>query len=301
MALSYRAARRLSAHAGSSLFVLLAACSSGGDGAVVTDPPVASGPDGGAVSAGDGGTLDTRQPPSRNFDLSQWKLTLPSGEEVKTVELNSGYSMADVFYTDPDTGGMVFRCPNIGGTTPNSKFSRTELREMLAPDGPAYADENNWTTTSGGTLRATLRVDHVSTTGDDYKVGRVIIGQIHGEGAEVIRLYYHKRPDEAKGRIYGGLDSADNVNGWSPDIIPNSNGGGIALGEVFSYEISLHGLQLSVRIEPAAGDAVTYYKDIDPGYEGTNLYFKAGVYNQNNTGDVSDYAQATFLALTQEH
>jgi poly(beta-D-mannuronate) lyase len=288
------------AHAGLSLLVLLAACSPGGDGVVVTDPPVASGSDGGAAPAADD-TLDTRQPPSRNFDLSQWKLTLPSGEEVKTAELNAGYSVADVFYTDPDTGGMVFRCPNIGGTTPNSQFSRTELREMLAPDGPAHADENNWTTATGGTLRATLRVDRVSTTGEDYKVGRVIIGQIHGQGAEVIRLYYHKRPDEARGRIYGGLDSADNLNSWSPDIIPNSAGSGIALGEVFAYEISLHGLQLSVRIEPPSGDAATYYKDIDPGYEGTNLYFKAGVYNQNNTGDVSDYVQATFFILEHTH
>ncbi|KST62343.1 hypothetical protein BC008_09230 [Mastigocoleus testarum BC008] len=31
------------------------------------------------------------------------------------------------------------------------------------------------------------------------------------------------------------------------------------------------------------------------------MYFKAGVYNQNNTGDSKDYAQATFYALDNNH
>jgi poly(beta-D-mannuronate) lyase len=33
----------------------------------------------------------------------------------------------------------------------------------------------------------------------------------------------------------------------------------------------------------------------------TRLYFKAGVYNQNNTGTADDYAQATFYSLTHVH
>jgi len=31
------------------------------------------------------------------------------------------------------------------------------------------------------------------------------------------------------------------------------------------------------------------------------MYFKAGVYNQNNTGTASDYVQATFYSLTHSH
>ncbi len=31
------------------------------------------------------------------------------------------------------------------------------------------------------------------------------------------------------------------------------------------------------------------------------MYFKAGVYNQNNTGDPEDYAQATFYELAASH
>ena len=34
---------------------------------------------------------------------------------------------------------------------------------------------------------------------------------------------------------------------------------------------------------------------------GEYMYFKAGVYNQNKTGRGSDYVQATFYELSNEH
>lgn len=239
--------------------------------------------------------------PSRNFDLSRWKLTIPSGEDIQVAELNRGYTLAHAFYTDPRTGGMVFRVPNRAGTTKNSSYSRTELREMLRPTESAKDDANNWTMEQGGTLQARLRIDRVSTTGDADKVGRVVIGQIHGPDSEVIRLYYRKKPEEARGRIYAGLDSVDNENRYSPDIVGNTNGGGIGLGEIFSYEIRLRGDRLRVAVAPERGPGSIYATSIDPGYAGLNLYFKAGVYNQNNTGEPDDYVQATFFALRQTH
>jgi poly(beta-D-mannuronate) lyase len=246
-------------------------------------------------------SLNPDATPDDNFDLSHWKLTLPSGREIQAAELNDGYTLAGTFFTDPASGGMVFRCPNIASTTANSSFSRTELREMLAPAGRADADENNWTTADGGHLTARLMVDRVSTTGSDSKVGRVIVGQIHGPSTEVIRLYYDKKPDEARGRIYAGLDSIDNVNSWSPDIVSNMDDRGISLGERFTYQIRLSGRNLTVIVEPKSGGRFVYTKTIDAGYVGKNLYFKAGVYNQNNTGDAEDYAQATFFRLEHTH
>ena len=37
---------------------------------------------------------------------------------------------------------------------------------------------------------ATLAVNHVTTTGEKYQIGRVIIGQIHAKDDEPVRLYY---------------------------------------------------------------------------------------------------------------
>jgi hypothetical protein len=246
--------------------------------------------------------LDPLLPPSGNFDLQNWKLTLPSGSEIQPWLLSSGWTMANVFYTHPVSGGMVFRCPNIAGTTTNSSYSRTELREMLDPTVGTKDDANNWTTAIGGRMKARLKVDRVSTTGESGKVGRVIIGQIHGESTEPARLYFHKKPGEAKGRIYLASETTGGSTSWSTDIVKNTNGDGIALGELFTYTITLKDTRLQIDILRNKGTLVnTYIKYIDANYRDENLYFKAGVYNQNNTGTTSDYAQATFYSLTHTH
>ncbi|MBI2384341.1 MAG: polysaccharide lyase family 7 protein [Gammaproteobacteria bacterium] len=233
--------------------------------------------------------------------MSNWKLTIPSGKDIPNDELNDGYTLEGAFYTDPQTGGMVFRSPNIAGHTSGSKYSRSELREMLDPGASATADSNNWKPEDGGTLQATLRVDRVSTTGDAEKLGRVVIGQIHGPDTEVIRLYFDKKPQEKTGRIYAGHDSISNKNRYSEDIVGNDGGDGIALGEVFGYRIDYRDNDLTVTVSRLSGGKTVYRTAIDSGYVGKNVYFKAGVYNQNNTGDNKDYVQATFFALSQHH
>ena len=246
--------------------------------------------------------LDATLPPSDNFDLTHWKLTLPSGSEVMPWVLSNGYTLNNVFYTHPTSGGMVFRCPNIAGTTANSNYSRAELREMLDPTASAHDDSNNWTTAMGGRMKARLKVDRVSITGESGKVGRVILGQIHGPDTEPVRLYYRKLPSEARGRIYIASETMSGSTSYSTDIVSNKNGGGVALGELFTYTIALEGTRLQVDILRNKGTIVdTYIKYIDPAYAGENLYFKAGVYNQNNTGTTSDYVQATFYSLTHTH
>jgi hypothetical protein len=246
--------------------------------------------------------LDNALPPSYNFDLNNWKLTLPSGSEIQPWLLSSGWTQDKVFYTHPTSGGMVFRCPNIAGTTANSNYSRTELREMLDPAAGTKSDANNWTPEQGGKMKARLKVDRVSTSGDSSKVGRVIIGQIHGVEHEPVRLYFHKKPGEAKGRVYVAMENTSGSTFWSTDIVTNKDGGGIALGELFTYQISLEGTRLQVDILRNKGAVVnTFIRSIDSGYKGENMYFKAGVYNQNNTGLTSDYAQATFYTLTHTH
>jgi poly(beta-D-mannuronate) lyase len=160
-----------------------------------------------------------------------------------------------------------------------------------------------------GILRATLAINHVTTTGKDQDVGQVVIGQIHASKDEPARLYYQKFPDSQRGSLYvahepsGGDDIFVELLGRKTST-PEDPADGIALDEKFSYEIRAEGNLLTVTISQK--DRMLAQKSIDmsaSGYDVANdyMYFKAGVYNQNRSGDPEDYVQATFYELENNH
>lgn len=288
--------------------------------------------------------LDVTKAPGQNFDLAAWKITFPDASEEEEDWMPTGVK-DDIFYTDPETGGMVFYCPNQGSTTSGStKYSRTELREMIREgdteigtkdDGNSWflsgSDQSSMDLPDGvspainGTLSATLRVDHVSTTFDydeeeeinsEYMLGRVIVGQIHASEDEPCRLYYRKLPGNTKGSIYFAYEPPEDVGDEEFHEIIGSKSDdaedpadGIELGEVWSYVIDIHPgaddpsvdqLVVTIKREGKA-DVVSTPITVTSEFNNDPMYFKAGVYNQNNGGDTGDYAQATFFALTHEH
>ncbi|WP_240914009.1 polysaccharide lyase family 7 protein [Microbulbifer sp. SH-1] len=279
-----------------------------------------------------GGTLDPSLPPSSNFDLGDWYVSVPTdsngdgkADSIYESELNSGYQNSSYFYTGSD-GGMVFRCPINGyKTSTNTSYTRTELREMLRRGDTSIStqgvNKNNWVfgsapssarTAAGGVdgvLRATLAVNHVTTTGDSSQVGRVIVGQIHANNDEPLRLYYRKLPGNSKGSIYIAHEPKSGSDTWYDMIGSRSSSAanpsdGIALNETFSYEIKVVGNTLTVTISRQGKADVTQVVNMSgSGYDTSDQYhyFKAGVYNQNNTGTGSDYVQATFYALENSH
>ncbi|UII31616.1 polysaccharide lyase family 7 protein [Fulvivirga ulvae] len=261
-------------------------------------------------------------PPSGNFDLTRWKITLPDQTERQEQELSDGFESENEFYTDPVTGAMVFRCPN-DGETGGSTYPRSELREMLRAGNTAISTTgvglNNWVFSSSsqavqdasgavdGIMTATVAVDHVSTTGETSKIGRVIIGQIHASSDEPCRLYYRKLPGNSKGSIYIAHEPVTGDEQWYEMIGSRSSSAsdpadGIALGEKFGYKIKVVGNTLTVSIMRAGKPDVHQIVDMSTsGYEDDWMYFKAGNYNQNNSGDEGDYAQVSFFDLDVTH
>lgn len=63
-------------------------------------------------------------------------------DEIEEAELNGGWQDNEVFYTDPVTGGMVFRTIPSGVTTQNSSYARSELRQMLRAGDPGIKTRN---------------------------------------------------------------------------------------------------------------------------------------------------------------
>ncbi len=300
-----------------------------GDTAVETSARIIS-------SSAGGYGLSPDLPPGRNFDLLSWYLSVPTdvdkngrSDQISEVELARGAVDERYFYTAND-GGMVFRVPVAGArTSKNTRFTRTELREMLrrgnkeirtkTDDGSP--NKNNWVLSSApvqalksaggvdGKMRATLAVNHVTTTGDPSQVGRVIVGQIHAKDDEPIRLYYRKLPGNTRGAIYAAHEPIDRDDIYFELIGSRRNDAtdapdGIALGERFTYEIETKGNILHVSISQDGQLRAEQTIDMtDSGYDVANdyMYFKAGVYNQNDTGEPDDFVQATFYELEAKH
>jgi len=272
------------------------------------------------------------------------------------------------FFTGPD-GGMVFKSPVDGGrTSTGSRFPRSELREYARggvrnrDNGESISisglNENNWVLGyqpenlilddnnrsenidnvggRNGRLAATLRVNKVTETGRPDDIGATIIGQIHAENDEPLRLYYRKLPQNELGSIYflhevrGVGDLEEIVLVGSRDDDASNPVGGIALDELFSYEIIADGAEIEVVLRrgdfdgEVIGSHTIDMEEENSGYDLRDewMYFKAGVYTQNNVaverfrgedtpgadrtgfgprGQEADFDQATFYRLSVSH
>jgi len=271
--------------------------------------------------------------PGQNIDLTTWYLSQPfdhdkngKPDDVNEWHLNQGYEHPEVFYT-ADDGGLVFKSFVKGvRTSKNTKYARTELREMLRAGDKSISTKgvnaNNWVFSSApeadlkaaggvdGTMDVTLKIDHTTTTGELGEVGRFIIGQIHDKDDEPIRLYYRKLPNRPTGSVYfaheNTREGSDNYFNLVGDISGEvkADEEGIALGEVFSYQIKVVGNTMTVTLMREGKDDVVQVVDMSKsGYDvgGRYMYFKAGVYNQNKSGDNEDYIQATFYKIKTSH
>lgn len=273
-----------------------------------------------------------REDITSSIELNDWYLSIPvdesSNSKAKSIyesTLNDDYFNAEFFFLDKE-GGMVFRAPIEGAkTSTNTKYTRTELREMLRRGNTSIStqgvNKNNWVFSSApasdqskaggvdGTLTAELSVNYVTETGDSSQVGRVIIGQIHANDDEPIRVYYRKLPNNSKGAIYLAHEIKDGDDTYFELIGTRSKSAenpenGIELNERFGYQISVAGNLLTFTLTRDGQADITEVIDMsNSGYDagGQYMYFKAGVYNQNNSGDPKDYVQATFYKIENSH
>ena len=276
-------------------------------------------------------------PNELGIELDDWYLSIPSDEDgngksdsIKEIELATGYTHPEYFYTSAD-GGIVMRSPSRGfKTSTNTSYVRVELREMLRRGNTNIGstqgvNANNWVfghaPTSAqanagginGELNVTLAVNQVTTNGENYQIGRVIIGQIHANDDEPIRLYYRKLPNNSKGAIYFAHEPRTGNEVYvemigSRDNSTSNPADGIALDEKFSYTINASDALLTVTItREGKDDVVATYDMTGSQYEDPDqyMYFKVGVYHVNNSSDPSSdtgqFAQATFYEIRNSH
>ena len=238
--------------------------------------------------------LNPAADPSGNFDLSNWKITLPvdqngtiigTASEIKNL---SGYQDSKYFYTNSD-GAMVFRAAVDGATTSGSKYARSELREMNGSDRAA------WSIKQGGSMSATLEIDEAPIRHDGSN-GRIVVGQIHGQDAELTRLYWEN------GTVYFVNDHGGSTGQETAFRLKNSAGKtpDISLNEKFSYTISASANRLKVSVY-ADGEVYTATDTINSFWNTDTFYFKAGTYLGVNETQGTGYGQTSFYALKFDH
>lgn len=124
------------------------------------------------------------------IDLSQWKLTLPTGREGQPDE---------ILAPDLGPGPLTFRAAPSGVTTENSHYPRAELREMNGPREAAWSSRVGTHTMT--ITQAITAVPHAKP--------QVVAGQIHDARDDVVmvRLEGHRLFVESDGREAGLLDA----------------------------------------------------------------------------------------------
>ena len=232
----------------------------------------------GGCSTDQGGPYQT---PGANYDLSHWKLTLPDDDasEVPNAELRAGY--ASRYFHLADNGAMVFVAPAGAGSTKNSDYPRSELRELLDPDD----DNRNWSGSGFHQLKASARVLRAPST------QKIIVGQIHGFDARpLIKLQWQKGKLRALIKRHPSGSNEDISHTFATPVD----------NDQFSYTIELRDGVLMVE---ANGERISH--DVyatDPAWRDVTFYFKAGAYVQDDKEDGDDdVGEVQFTQLSVRH
>ncbi len=251
------------------------------------------------------------------IDLSNWKVTLPVGDddgkpiEVKPpaiLDYRTNSALMPYMYNDSTDGTLVFYTVP-GSSTPNSTYSRTELREQMTPG----SNSDNWTFPEGGRMKGTLAVPNISTKSSG-EYDRTIVMQIHGRltneqrdligeddnnAPPVLKIYWEKGKVRVKTKVLKDLNVSDQemlfTDAWTDDE-----------GHTFPEEIGTDKFTLEV-IASNGRLEVILNEDDSVVYDGIHMekwsvfenYFKAGNYLQSK--DESSFATVKYYDLTVSH
>jgi hypothetical protein len=212
--------------------------------------------------------------PGDLLDLENWFLTLPIGpdgdpDSVDQPELLDYRS--EWFDLTPDGSGVVFRAPAGGVTTKNSRYARSELREMNGEEKAA------WSNTEGThTLESRQAITRVPPVKPE-----VSATQIHDGGDDVLQI-----------RLEGSTLVAQYADGQEQIVMDGD------------YQL---GMPYDLRIVAADGLITVFYDGERAAVierSGSSWYWKVGAYTQSNPerGDDPDaVGEVIVYSLSIEH
>ena len=214
--------------------------------------------------AGGGGSAEV---PADVLNLTNWKVTLPTGSEGSPTEVKQ--PALDSYQNDPffkvySSGDRVqFRAPVNGVTTSGSSYPRSELREM-ANNGTSNA---SWSSTSG---THTLIVDEAFTALPATKP-HVVSAQIHDADDDVSVF-----------RLEGSSLYVTNGDTTHHKLVTSN----YVLGTKFQAKFVVSGGQIKAYYNGVLQTTIS--KSFTGGY------FKAGAYTQANCTNSSPCSSSNY-------
>lgn len=257
--------------------------------------------------------LKEAAPTDQPIDLSHWKITIPEGkptevEPPEILDFETNEVLKPFFYKDPTDNALVFHA-YPAGTTRNTKYSRSELREQMVPGN----NNVNWTFEQGGKMRGTLSVPEVTQNEvGDYH--RVIIMQIHGRltneqrdligeddnnAPPILKIYWDEGRIRVKTKVLKDVKASDeeilHEHAWGDD--KGRNFTQVVGTDKFTLEVNVSKGLMTVTLN----DQETFvYDGVDMERWGVfENYFKAGNYFQSR--DEGAYAKVKYYALEVSH
>ncbi|MCP8899701.1 polysaccharide lyase family 7 protein [Gilvimarinus xylanilyticus] len=235
-------------------------------------------------------------------NCNQWKITYPDGVEDKTL---CGEENNEYFYVNNSGNAMVFFAPvrDGNGTTPNSSYIRSELREREA-DG---SKDIYWSTSGEHVVYVNQAITHLPIV-----KSHLVATQIHGNKDE-------------------GIDDALVLRLEDSHLFLSFNGGKLRSDVTVTNNYSL-GTNHEVIFEVIDGKHYVYYSEdgnLESAYNAGNAdqylvrdgsndyvmdrsygdaYFKIGNYTQSNadregsaTGDPDNYGEVVVYDFWVDH
>ena len=256
-----------------------------------------------------------------DIDFTNWKVTLPvdedsngSPDEYKpNVLINGGYrnipAVQPFMFDDTVDSSIIFYTFPETSTT-NSKYSRTELRELIA----STDSKLNWTLDTGGTLKGKLKMIEISKdNSSSRKYHRTIVMQIHGiisiddmqkhgflsnNGPPLIKMTW------IDGDLWVFKKSLKNESTSGDALLDVSSATWIDekynMGTVGFNEFNLRITATKGKIELQLNNETPYiYKDVSLDKWPFQNYYKAG--NYLTTTDSGAFSKLKYYSLSVSH
>ena len=222
--------------------------------------------------------------PGSLIDLSHWQLTIPGPITIAPPALST-YSSKYFFYNARTGVGRLAAMAFVvdsreTGTTENSQYVRSELRETLVPN----STRTNWSVRDGThTLSAMLRLNYGAST-----PAQVTVLQIHGitptggNAPPLLRLAM------MSGSLYAWIKRDGSNSDSNTDLLPLMSNIG---SQPFSAQVVVQKGQLIIYVN----GSTKVIRDVS--FWPYDNYFKAGAYPQANSGT----SEVDFFSLQVTH